>query len=183
MAEQMHAVDIRRVIRLFQEALQDLARNAVDAAYRRQDPQLVADPHLPAGTAVNLHLTVRSLRRQRGESRLIMIVVEIVEIGARIVRVDNLPGGDRLGSMADRQAVLHHPFAPGQRLQRKFMPAPHRLFQHQRLLTLADALPFLQVAQRHGNIVEAVDLNDALHVSALVQLRQRGAHPERVDVV
>ena len=60
-AEQMHAVSPFGVVGLFQEARLDLARNSVDAADGREDPQLVADPHVAAGATVDLHLTIRRL--------------------------------------------------------------------------------------------------------------------------
>ena len=57
----MHPVSALGTIGLFQEARLDLTRNPVDAADGREDPQLVADPHLAAGAAVNLHLSIRCL--------------------------------------------------------------------------------------------------------------------------
>ena len=60
-AEQMHAVSAFGIVGLFQETRLNLPRNPVDAADGREDPQLVADPHVAAGATVDLHLTIRRL--------------------------------------------------------------------------------------------------------------------------
>ncbi len=60
-AEQMHAVSPFGIVGLFQEARLDLTRNPVHAADGREDPQLVADPHVAVCAAVDLHPTIRRL--------------------------------------------------------------------------------------------------------------------------
>lgn len=92
MAEEENAVGAFRVMGLFQEAILNLTRNAVDAANGRQDPQLVAHSDVAVSPAINLHLAIGRLRRRLGEIRLIAILVKVAQVGPRIVGVNMLPG-------------------------------------------------------------------------------------------
>ena len=73
----MYAVNIFRVIRLFQESILHLTRHGVDAADGRQDPQLVAHADFAVGATINLDIAIRRLRGGFDKIRLIAVRVEI----------------------------------------------------------------------------------------------------------
>ena len=141
MAKQKRAVGARRVVGLFQKALQNLTRDAVDAAYGRQDPQLVADPDVAIGAAIDLHLAIARLRRHLDKLRPVVVLVQIAQVGARVAGVDHLACGDRLRGVGDRQPILDHQLALGDGPQRELMAARHRLLQLHRRLLQIDGLP------------------------------------------
>ena len=85
MGKQMHAVDARRVIGLFQKTVDHLFGDAVNAAHGRQNPQLITDAHIAIAAAEHLHFTVSGLCRQRGEIGLIAVLIHIAQIGAGVV--------------------------------------------------------------------------------------------------
>ena len=113
--EQMHTVGAFSIISLFQETRLNLTRDPVHAADSREDPQLIADPHLAAGAAVNLYLTIGRLSFFWLEVRLIAVLVQIAEIGAGIVGMNVFTRRNIRQRMTDGQTVLHHvlPFRDG----------------------------------------------------------------------
>ena len=115
MAEQMHAVGAFSIVGLFQETRLNLTRDPVHAADGREDPQFIADPHLPADAAVDLHLTIGRLSFFCLEVRLIAVLVQIAEIGAGIVGMNVFTRRNIRQRMTDGQTVLHHvlPFRDG----------------------------------------------------------------------
>ncbi|SUI44814.1 Uncharacterised protein [Serratia marcescens] len=162
MAEQVNAVDPVR-LRLLQKALLDLTGDAVDAADGRHDPQLVADPHFAAGPSVQLHLAIRRLRRQRRELRLVTVAVQIAQVGFDVLRMNVLPRRNGRERMADRLAVFDDVFALGDRAERKFVPARHRLRQLDDRAFQLNALSGSQIAQRHRHVILLMNLYRTLH--------------------
>ena len=162
MAEQMHAVDPLR-LRLLQKALLDLAGDAVDAADGRHDPQFVADPHVAAGPAVQLHLAIRRLRRQRRELRLVTVAVQIAQVGFGVLRMNMFPGPDGREHVADRLAIFDDVLALCDRAERKLVPARHRLRQLNALPVQLNRFSGGQIAQRHRHVILLVNLYRTLH--------------------
>jgi len=79
---------------LFQKAVLDLTGDAIHAADRRQDPQLITDPYFPIRPAVDLHVTIARLAALILKIRLIAILVQIAEVRSRIVGMDVLARRD-----------------------------------------------------------------------------------------
>ena len=82
-----------------------------------------------AGPAVQLHLAIRRLRRQRRELRLVTVAVQIAQVGFGVLRMNMLPGPDSHERVADRLAIFDDVLALGDRAERKLVPARHRLRQ------------------------------------------------------
>ncbi|MOA15693.1 hypothetical protein D3C78_1358630 [compost metagenome] len=163
MTEQMHTVNPLRILSFLQKTLLDLPGNAVDAANGRHDPQFIADPHLPTDTAVKLHLTIRSLWWQRRESGLILIAVEIAQVGFGILRVNMFTRRYGFQRMTNRQAVFDDGLTGSDRLQRKLVPTRHRLRQPNRQCVQRQGFAGGQIAQRYRDIIQRMNFYHALH--------------------
>ena len=127
MAKQEYPVGAFGVVGFFQKTRLDLTRDPVHTADGRQDPQLIADPHFPAGAAIDLNVAICRLPNFGLKIRLIAVLVQIAEIGAGIVRVNVFTRRNVRQRMADGQTVFHHvfPFSNGD--QGKFVSTPNGL--------------------------------------------------------
>ena len=137
------------------KALGDLFGDAVDAAHRREDPDLVPDPDLavrPPEAAEGPQL------RRRGdldEGGVVPVVEESLEVGFDAAVVDQGAGRRVPGHMPDREAVLDDVFARGQ------VPQDH-LVAPRNVRTEHDAFDRFtrpEVLQGHRDVVGRVDFD------------------------
>ena len=74
-----------------------------------------------------------------------------------------LPRRNGRERMADRLTIFDDVFTLGDRAERKFMPARHRLRQFDDRAFQLNALSGSQIAQRHRHVILLVNLYRTLH--------------------
>ena len=163
-AEEMHAVDPFGVVGLFQEAILHLTGHGVDATYCRQDPQFITHANIAVGTTVDLDITIRRLRFRFLKVGLIAILIQIAQIGTRVMSMNMLARRDISQSMADRQAIFHDVLTLRNIAKREFMSTRDRLAQGYRLPVNGNFGSFSQIGERYRNVIQRMDL-DVLHIN------------------